>query len=188
VIGVLVSYLVGSVLFGVVLGYLVKGYDIRREDLPGGSGSFRRLGPAWGVVVALLDAAKGAFVAYLGLSLSRPELLPYMAAAVVAGHCWPVFFGFRGGGGIAPTIGFFLVYAPGPVLAAVALGLAVAALYHFLYWRRVRRGVYPIPFGAIPAVPFLLYLLRGDPVGLKSALFVGLVMGLRALEMLRVGR
>ncbi len=180
------SYLVGSVLFGVVLGYLLKGYDIRREDLPGGSGSFRRLGPFWGVAVAVLDAAKGALVAYL--ALPRPELLPYMAAAVVAGHCWPVFFGFKGGGGIAPTVGFFLVYAPGPVLAAVALGLLVAAVYHLVYWRRVRRGVYPIPFGAIPAVPFLLYLLRDDPAGLQAALLAGLVMGARALQMLLFGR
>jgi len=186
VVWVLLSYLVGSVLFGVVLGYLLKGYDIRREDLPGGSGSFRRLGPLWGVVVAVLDAAKGALVAYL--ALPRPELLPYMAGAVVAGHCWPVFFGFRGGGGIAPTAGFFLVYAPGPVLAALAFGLSVAAVYHLLYWRRTRRGIYPIPFGAIPAVPFLLYLLRDDPAGLKAALFAGLVMGARALQMLLRGR
>ncbi len=182
----LLSYLIGSVLFGVVLGWLLKGYDIRREDLPGGSGSFRRLGPLWGVVVAVLDAAKGALVAYL--ALPRPELLPYMAGAVVAGHCWPVFFGFRGGGGIAPTAGFFLVYAPGPVLAALASGLSVAAVYHLLYWRRTRRGIYPIPFGAIPAVPLLLYLLRGDPAGLKAALFAGLAMGARALQMLLRGR
>jgi len=183
---VLLSYLIGSVLFGVVLGYLLKGYDIRREDLPGGSGSFRRLGPFWGVLVALLDGAKGALVAYL--ALSRPELLPYMAAAVVAGHCWPVFFGFKGGGGIAPALGFFLVYAPQKTLIVVAFALFVAALYYLLYWRRHRQGIYPIPFAAIFAVPLLLYLLRDDPVGLKAALFVGVVMAVRAVQMLRFGR
>ena len=183
---ILASYLIGSVLFGVVFGYLLKGYDIRREDLPGGSGSFRRLGPFWGVLVGLLDAAKGALVAVL--ALPRPELLPAMAAAVVAGHCWPVFLGFKGGGGIAPAAGFFLVYAPRATLLALAFGLFVAAVYHLLYWRRTRRGIYPIPFGAIPAVPFLLLLLRDDPTGLWAALWVGLVMAARALQLLRGGR
>jgi len=186
VVWVLLSYLIGSVLFGVLLGYLLKGYDIRREDLPGGSGSFRRLGPFWGVVVALLDAAKGALVAYL--ALPRPELLPYMAAAVVAGHCWPVFFGFKGGGGIAPAIGFFLVYAPQKTLLAVLFALLVAAVYYLVYWKKTRRGIYPIPFAAIFAVPLLLYLLREDPVGLRAVLYVGLVMALRAAEMLTRGR
>jgi len=183
---VLLAYLIGSLSFGVILGYLVKGYDIRREDLPGGSGSFRRLGPGWGATVALLDAAKGALVGLL--ALGRPELAPYLAAAVVAGHCWPVYFGFRGGGGIAPTVGFFLVWAPAAVLAAVAFGLLVAAVYHWAYWRRRRRGIYPIPLGAIPAVPLLLYLLRDEPQALGAALGAGLAMGLRALQMLLRGR
>jgi len=186
VVWILLSYLIGSVLFGVVLGYLLKGYDIRREDLPGGSGSFRRLGPFWGVLVALLDGAKGALVAYL--ALPRPELLPYMAAAVVAGHCWPVFFGFRGGGGIAPAIGFFLVYAPQKTLLTLGFGLFVAALYYLVYWRKTRRGVYPIPFAAFVALPFMLYLFKDDPVGLKAVFYVGLVMALRAVQMLWAGR
>jgi acyl-phosphate glycerol 3-phosphate acyltransferase len=135
---VLFAYLIGSLSFGVILGYLLKGEDIRHSDLPGGSGAFRRLGPGWGVAVALLDAAKGAPVGVL--ARGHPELAPYLAAAVVAGHCWPVYFGFRGGGGIAPTVGFFLVWAPGEVLLAVAFGLLVAAVYHLLYWRRRRRG------------------------------------------------
>ncbi len=183
---VLFAYLIGSLSFGVILGYLLKGEDIRQSDLPGGSGAFRRLGPGWGVAVALLDAAKGALVGVL--ARGHPELAPYLAAAVVAGHCWPVYFGFRGGGGIAPTVGFFLVWAPGEVLLAVAFGLLVAAVYHLLYWRRRRKGIYPIPLGAVPAVPLLLYLLKDDATALASALGAGLAMALRALELLLRGR
>ncbi len=183
---VLLAYLIGSLSFGVILGYLLKGYDIRREDLPGGSGSFRRLGPLWGVTVAMLDAGKGALVGLF--AADHPDLAPYLAAAVVAGHCWPVYFGFRGGGGIAPTVGFFLVRAPVAVLLAMAFGLLVAGIYHLLYWRRRRTGIYPIPFGAVPAVPLLLYLLRSNPPAFAAALAAGVVMGLRALQMLLRGR
>jgi len=178
---VVLAYLIGSLSFGVILGYALKGYDIRARDLPGGSGVFRQLGPRWGVVVALSDIAKGALVAWL--AQGRPEL-PWMAAAVVAGHNWPVYFGFRGGGGLAPTVGFFTYFAPVETLSSVAFGLLVAYWHHRLYWRYRRRGIYPIPFGAVVAVPlWLAWLWPRESVFLGGVL-VALVMGARGLQLL----
>lgn len=179
----LAAYLLGSLTFGVILGYLRLGHDIRKKDLPGGSGSFRQLGPAWGVLVALLDMAKGALAAVLGLRC--PSLLPWVGAAVIAGHNWPVFFGFRGGGGLAPAIGFFLVVAPGATLMGVAVALLAAALYHLLYWRRHPRAPYPIPVGAVFGLLWLLYATWGAGQGVfLAALGATLAILLRALQML----
>lgn len=180
---VLAAYLLGSLTFGVILGYLRLGHDIRKKDLPGGSGSFRQLGPAWGVLVALLDMAKGALAAVLGLRC--PSLLPWVGTAVIAGHNWPVFFGFRGGGGLAPAIGFFLVVAPGATLMGVAVALLAAALYHLLYWRRHPRAPYPIPVGAVFGLLWLLYATWGAGQGVfLAALGATLAILLRALQML----
>ncbi|MBN8161764.1 glycerol-3-phosphate acyltransferase, partial [Vibrio vulnificus] len=67
----------------------------------------------------------------------------------MAGHLWPIYFRFRGGGGIAPTVGFFLWLHPGLTTLGIAIGLAVAGIYWQLYWRKHRRGWYPIPVGAV---------------------------------------
>ncbi|AEB12305.1 glycerol-3-phosphate acyltransferase [Marinithermus hydrothermalis] len=180
---VALSYLVGSLAFGVIAG-LLRGTDIRRADLPGGSGVFRQLGPAWGVAVALLDMAKGAVVAYLSVFAEHPWTVPLMALGVVAGHTWPLYFGFRGGGGIAPTLGFFLYLRPGPTLAALGVGLLGVLLYYLAYWRHTRRGIYPIPFGAIWGYAYLLYALRTDPKALSAVLLVALAVLARGLQIL----
>jgi len=101
---------------------------------------------------------------------------------LVAGHTWPVFFRFRGGGGIAPSLGFFLVWRPAETLWATLFGLGVAGLYHLLFWRRRRKGIYPIPFGAIFGYLLLVYTLSGE-ARLGALLVAGVVL-LRGLQIL----
>lgn len=124
------------------------------------------------------DLGKGALVALL-----TPEAyLPWAGALLVAGHTWPVFFRFRGGGGIAPSLGFFLVWRPAETLWATLFGLGVAGLYHLLFWRRRRKGIYPIPFGAIFGYLLLVYTLSGE-ARLGALLVAGVVL-LRGLQIL----
>ncbi|WP_293174148.1 glycerol-3-phosphate acyltransferase [Oceanithermus sp.] len=181
---ILASYLIGSVSWGLIFGF-AHGLDLRRKDLPGGSGVFRQLGPFWGVLTAVLDAAKGALVAWLAQSAS-PAAVPWMAAAVVAGHCWPVFFGFSGGGGLAPSLGFFLVFRPQTTLAAL-LVVAVVALLYYPWWKRSGGvlGIYPLPFAALFGYAYALWLLRGDAVGFRAMLGVTAVVLVRGLRILQ---
>lgn len=179
---VVLAYLIGSVPFGIVAGKL-RGIDLTRRDVPGASGAFRQLGPAWGVAVALLDMLKGMLVAYLTTFTSAPWALPLMAATLVAGHNWPLYFGFRGGGGIAPTMGFFLWMLPQTTLSAVAVGLGVAALYWQLYWKRLRRGIYPIPAGAVVGYLYALLALWGKPQAFWTLLLVSVVVAIRGIRM-----
>jgi glycerol-3-phosphate acyltransferase PlsY len=169
----LLAYLLGSLVGGLLLFPGVRG-----RDLPGGSGVFRQRGPWAALLVVLFDLGKGALAALL----TPPGLRPYAGAALVAGHNWPLFFRFRGGGGIAPSLGFFLVWLPEETLWATALGLGVAGAYHLLYWRKGRKGVYPIPFGAI--FGYLALFLLAPAEGRLGALLVAGVVLLRGLQIL----
>jgi glycerol-3-phosphate acyltransferase PlsY len=88
--------------------------DLRRSGSgnPGGLNAARVLGKGWGLLVIVLDAAKGALAGLIGLAMGDPGA--YAAGtAVIAGHCWPVWNGFRGGKGVAAAGGsFFSVFPP----------------------------------------------------------------------------
>lgn len=181
---VLLAYLVGSISVGVLVSRY-HGEDVRARDLPGTSGMFRQYGPAWGLSVLLLDMGKGLVAAWLASFAGAAWVLPLAALAVVAGHIYPVFFGFRGGGGLATSAGFLLYVYPLLTLLTLALGLAVAGVYHLVWWRHRPRGVYPLPFAAPFAYLFLLLALRHDPAGLWTVALMTAVIALRGLQLLR---
>ncbi len=189
-LAVMVAYGIGSILFGVVLGRLFFGDDLRNRDNPGGSGSFRQYGPAVGTVVAALDMAKGALALLIALRMGLAGWWPALAAAaVVVGHNWPVWFGFRGGGGLGPMVGAFAVLAPTALAWALAVGLAAAAVYRLSpLYRRFR--IAALPGGAVVGVPFLIALthLQGPLVAHRAAVLCGVAVGLRGLEMLNAGK
>jgi glycerol-3-phosphate acyltransferase PlsY len=114
------AYLLGSIPFGVIVGRLVTGRDVRASGSghSGATNTLRQAGWAAGVCVLGLDLAKGFAAEWLALRFGAHPLAPVCAAAaVVAGHCWPVFASFRGGMGMAT--------AGGALLAAYPLGFVV---------------------------------------------------------------
>lgn len=154
------AYLIGSLNLAIMVGRFRR-LDIRQRDIAGASGVFRQFGAAWGVGVGLADIGRGALVAWLAQSVS-PELRPWMGTALTAGHIWPVFFGFRGGGGLAPAFGYVLYLLPGPALVGFVLALAVGAA-HKLTNERLWPQVGWLPFGAIFGFAYLLALTWGEP-------------------------
>ncbi len=169
---VLLAYLIGSINFPILAGRL-RGWDIRERDLAGTSGVFRQLGSGWGVGVGVLEVGKGMLAAWLaGLSASF-WAAPLCALAVVAGHIWPVWFGFRGGGGLAAAGGYALWTFPQETLWSLlvfALGLGV----YFLLFKRDRfQGIGSIPFAAILAFIYLVYVLGADARALYTLLALG---------------
>jgi glycerol-3-phosphate acyltransferase PlsY len=137
------GYLSGSVSYAVVVTRLVAGKDVRTlgNRNPGTANVGRSIGKGWAAVVFFLDVAKG-----LGpMILSRRLFFPgeswgeYFAvaavgAAAIAGHCKPLFFGFRGGGGIATSIGVYAFFIPGELL----LSMLAAFLGAIFFIKRVR--------------------------------------------------
>ncbi|WP_261664481.1 glycerol-3-phosphate acyltransferase [Deinococcus sp. Marseille-Q6407] len=183
----LLSLLLGSLVAGVLYSHW-RGQDIRRADLPGGSGTWRQYGPAAGIGVALFDGLKGTLAVYLAGQLMPQD--PQLGAAlatffVVLGHCYPPLFGFRGGGGIATLIGALALAAPQALLGALVATAIFMPLYKLLLQRYVHINVVPVTAGAV--VPVALWLSWREG-GFWATLLGVLVMGVRAAHMVLQSR
>lgn len=173
------SYLLGSLVTGVLYSR-ARGADIRAHDLPGGSGTFRQFGRNAAVLVTAGDVLKGVLAVLLARALT-PELTWLATLAVVLGHCYPVFFRFRGGGGIAPFMGALLVAAPLTLLGMLTLALALIPLYRATLQRRLKLNA--VPFATAVAVPVGCWLsLRYG--GFPDLLAGGAAMAVRAVHLL----
>ena len=128
------GYVAGSIPFGYAVVRAFKRVDIRRfgSGNIGASNVWRTFGPAYGVPVAALDAAKGfapAFVATLVVGHLAGVLA---GAAAMLGHWRPLFLGFRRGGKMVATCGgAFLGIAP--VVGAIGGAVWIAAFLAFRY-------------------------------------------------------
>ncbi len=137
----LAAYLLGSVSGSLVLGRL-RGLDVRRHGSgnAGGTNALRVAGWKFALAVVVIDIGKGALAAWIGFDAVAAERVGGEAIALAAacafvavlGHCWPVFFGFRGGKGAGTAVGGVLVLAPLLVLPMVAVWLAIVLATRFV--------------------------------------------------------
>ena len=154
---IIISYLLGSVPFGYLIVRAKQGADIRQTG-SGGTGATnvsRRAGKAAGVLTLVLDALKGAAAAVIAkLALGLPIFaasgtllhpaanastlenaswwVAASAIAVIVGHIFPVWLGFRGGKGVATGVGVFLILAPLAVVAAGVNFLVIVLLTRYV--------------------------------------------------------
>lgn len=121
------GYVMGSLPWGLIVGYIWLRRDIR-ESGSGKTGTtnvLRTAGKIPAGLVMILDIAKGAVPALVGrYAFDNDGAAVAGACAAVVGHIWPVFAGFRGGRGVASTYGGVLGLAPllslgFPVIGAV---------------------------------------------------------------------
>ncbi|ATZ18024.1 glycerol-3-phosphate acyltransferase [Mesoplasma melaleucae] len=118
IIASIFGYLLGSVLWSVFLTKWVKGisiYEVGSKN-PGATNTVRILGKRWGLVVALLDGFKILITAGVAvcLSLIPNELFSETSyfipcIFVLIGHCWPIWFKFRGGKAVSCFLGLLVV-------------------------------------------------------------------------------
>lgn len=127
----LLAWLLGSMSGSLLVGRL-RGIDIRTmgSGNAGGTNALRTVGWRFAIAVVIIDVGKGMLAVWLGfldpggiLATSVDPLTQACACGFVAvlGHCWPVFFGFRGGKGGATAFGAVLLIAPLLALSMVAL-------------------------------------------------------------------
>lgn len=98
------SYLLGAVPWGVVLGRLTSGVDLRKlgSGATGTTNALRVLGWRISIAVFVLDFLKGLIPVVIGRWMGLDYwLIAATAVAAVAGHCWSPFISFRGGKGMA---------------------------------------------------------------------------------------
>ncbi|WP_050890935.1 glycerol-3-phosphate 1-O-acyltransferase PlsY [Neisseria meningitidis] len=130
---VAVSYLIGSLSFAVIVSKYY-GMDDPRTYGSGNPGATNvlRSGKKKAAALTLLgDAAKGLVAVLLARVLQEPLGLSDSAIAAVAlaalvGHMWPVFFGFKGGKGVATALGVLLALSPATALVCALIWLVMA--------------------------------------------------------------
>ena len=131
----IVAYLIGSIPVGYLIVRGKIGADIRQTG-SGGTGATnvsRRAGKVAGVVTLVLDALKGGAAVVIAEMLTRNDWMVATAAvAVIVGHVFPVWLGFRGGKGVATGAGAFLVLAPVAVLCAGVVFLAIVVTTRYV--------------------------------------------------------
>ena len=151
-----VGYLLGSVPTGLIAGR-AYGVDVRRS----GSGNIgmanvlRTAGKGAAVITMVGDMLKGFVPVVLAHSLTTNDwVVAAVALAAVAGHCWPVFLGFKGGKGVATGAGTSIALAP-------VVGLALFAFWWIVVfvWRYTSLGAI-----AVMVVSPFAFLLTGQPV------------------------
>ena len=126
------GYFLGSIPFGLVLTRLAGHGDVR--DIGSGSIGATNVLRTGNKLIALLtlilDSGKGAAAALAALYVA-PELAPFAAVASVMGHLFPVWLGFKGGKGVATTLGALAALAWPAGIAAGLTWLAVAAIFRY---------------------------------------------------------
>jgi glycerol-3-phosphate acyltransferase PlsY len=172
---VVLGYLSGSLTPSIWITRLVKGVDVRDA----GSGhatttnTIRQAGFGWGALVLVLDIAKGFIPAWLALQFAPAAwIVPLTAAAVVVGHCWPVFAQFRGGMGLASAGGCLLAAEPLAFLTGLGLLIILTLTIH----HGARASVFT---GLLMAPIFWLIGLR--EIEFWIAVGVGIVLAFRFL-------
>ncbi len=168
------GYLVGTAPSAAIVARLKTGgwLDLRSAGSgnPGGLNVLRLLGRRAGAAVVVADVGKGIAACVVGRRLAGDDGAHLAGVAAVAGHCYPLWTGFRGGKGVATSFGqclyTFPVFAPvdaavavavarapglRPALASVAVSSTAWLLASVLWWRRGGPNLWgPHPTAALP--------------------------------------
>ena len=143
VLMVLFGYLYGSVNYAIIITRLITGKDIRLlgNKKPGTANVARSVGKGWATLVLFLDMSKSLLplvsarrLIFTEISLSHYTVLFAIAVAAIGGHCMPLYYRFKGGGGIAVSLGVFLFFIP----AEFVLSIFIALIIVLIFIKRVR--------------------------------------------------
>ena len=173
---ILAAYTLGSIPFGLIAGFRIKGIDIREHGSKniGATNVSRVVGKKWGITVLLLDALKGyvacVLPALFGLGLNVPFQL-LLGISAILGHSFPVWLKFKGGKGVATSLGVFLAVAPLPTLITFGIWVMCFTLIHIISIASlVAALVFPVMlFWRYAGFPELQFLL---PISLLLAAFI----------------
>ena len=191
VIVLVISYLIGSIPNGLIIGKMMTGVDIREFGSKniGATNAYRVLGPWPAFWVFLTDMFKGVAGVYLALYLAGSPISQLAGGiAAIAGHNWPIFLGFKGGRGVATGLGVIAVLVPKVTLMVfcvwlaivlitryVSLGSIVAAAlvpllmwYTGVQWEILGFGFLAAAFVIIRHRPNIERLLKGEELKIKA--------------------
>jgi acyl phosphate:glycerol-3-phosphate acyltransferase len=166
-LALLLAYLLGAIPFGYILVRLTTGGDVRAAGSGniGATNVLRTTGRAAGIVTLLLDIGKGFAAVWLASRLTDGSM-PWMscaALAVMAGHSYPLFLGFKGGKAVASWVGAFLCLTPAPLVATLVVFVVIVAVSRY------------VSLGSVLAaglLPLAVWLISHPPLPVVAAAFV----------------
>jgi len=174
IIAIIVSYLLGSISFSILFARWLRKIDIRDHGSgnAGATNTLRVLGKGPAIAVFLLDIAKGSAAVLIGMWLGDDSHWVPVACglAAIGGHNWPIYFRFKGGKGIATTIGALVVWAFIPTLIA-----GIVAILVIVFTRYVSLG--SMIFAIF--LPILFYLFDHDAAYIWGTMAVAVLAILR---------
>jgi glycerol-3-phosphate acyltransferase PlsY len=159
VLSLVIGYLLGSIPFAYIISRQ-KGMDIRilGDRNVGAFNVFRNVGFGAGLTTLILDILKGTAAILLAKAFNLDEILVFLVGiAVVAGHIWPVFLGFKGGRGEATIIG--VLFALVPIQITITLIIAIIVLF------TTRNSIWVgmVLFIPLPFICLAFYWFSGQP-------------------------
>ncbi|MED1201709.1 glycerol-3-phosphate 1-O-acyltransferase PlsY [Heyndrickxia acidicola] len=171
---IVLAYLIGSIPFGLIVGKLFYGIDIRQHGSGnlGGTNSFRVLGKKAGIVVTSADILKGTLATLLPAIFSFSTHFHPLAAGLFAviGHMYPIFAGFRGGKAVATSAGVLLGYTYPLFILLILVFLLCLKLTKYVSLSSIIAGLFTAVY------TFVNMIFTGDwvlfIVGLALASFV----------------
>lgn len=139
---IVISYLAGSIPFGLMIGRFVKGIDLRQYGSGniGATNAGRVLGKKWGLICLALDALKGllpvaffpSLVTWNEPTLMSEHLRVVAGISTVVGHMFPCWLGFRGGKGVATSLGVVAMLSPWGMLVGAATFFGTFAIWRIV--------------------------------------------------------
>lgn len=173
---ILTAYLLGSVPFGLLAGFKAKDLDIREHGSKniGATNVFRVVGKKWGIFVLLLDAIKGYMACVLPVFFDQKPVLLFhllLGISAILGHSFPVWLGFKGGKGVATSLGVFLAIAWVPTLTTFGIWILCFAITRIISLASlVAAGIFPVMiawcYAGTAEIKFLL------PISIILAAFI----------------
>ena len=141
IIVTLIAYLLGSISFSIIISKKLAGFDVREKG-SGNAGStnvLRTVGKKAAIITLICDCLKGVLAVFIGFIAGKiakntdGALLVQLAGlAVVIGHTFPIFFGFKGGKGLATSLGVLLIINWQIGLICLVFALILMALTRFV--------------------------------------------------------
>lgn len=133
-IGVLLSYIIGSLSNAYIVVKYTKGIDIRTvgSGNPGATNVQRAAGNKLAFLVFLMDMLKGVIAVTLGKAIGGETLALWCGVAVIVGHNWPMFFGLKGGKGTATSLGVIWTLMPKIGLIITVIGITTIVVTRYV--------------------------------------------------------
>lgn len=138
---VIVAYLLGSISFSVIISKKLAGFDVREKG-SGNAGStnvLRTVGKKGAILTLICDCLKGVIAVLIAYIVSKTAqntdgalLVQLAGLAVVLGHTFPIFFNFKGGKGVATSLGVLLIINWQIGLICLVFALLLMALTRFV--------------------------------------------------------